>query len=78
MTEETDSERNIRIGKTVGATVVAASGTAVGRNDDRNPTLEWKRAIVDEVVSNAHRLGVTDPEEIRRLKVEKLQELKDF
>jgi hypothetical protein len=76
--EETDSERNIRIGKQIGAKVVQASGTVVGLQEERTTTTDWKRDQIDQVVKDALFEGITDPEEIRRRKLEKIEQLKDI
>lgn len=74
--EETDSERNIRLGKEAGAIVVQASGTAVGSHQNRSPLNDWKRDQVDDVVRKALAEGIADPEEIKRRKLERLEQLR--
>jgi hypothetical protein len=73
---ETDSERNIRIGKTMGAIVVQASGTIVGVQEERTPLTEWKRDQIDQAVRDAILKGATHPEEILQIKLDKIAQLR--
>ena len=74
--EETDSERNIRLGREVGATLVSASGTAVGMQSDQNERTRWKRDQIDEAVKNAIAHGISNPEQLKQVKLDKIEELR--
>jgi hypothetical protein len=62
---ETDSERNLRASEAAGATVVSATGVAVGLHGGTEVSAAIEGAMM-VALSQAQEEGVVDQEELRR------------